>query len=249
MRKLYLNKFFILIFLYFQCFPIIGWSYQNSLNIQFANNKISAEIKGATLLETLKELQRVTKIKFSYNDLPEIIIDRRFEELSLENGIKKILPVNTIFLYSNQPDTTDSPKGEKISSIIVLPVLKTQTLTGGLKTQTSIGGMGFPSKNKGHNAGFYLADVPADIFSALNLHQQQRLLAGGGISLNIDYFNSLRNRNNLQFQGTSLLGVGPVPRGPYIHPSTGQKQSARVPKIPKTFGKLGAGSVPVPKKQ
>lgn len=63
------NQIFILMFLY-NVLKITNWSQENLVRIQLCDRKLSSKFKDSSLLETLKTLQRVTKIKLNYKRLP-----------------------------------------------------------------------------------------------------------------------------------------------------------------------------------
>ncbi len=97
---------------------------KGSLRIFVKNSRISAEIKGASIIEVVKKLSKETNIRFTYRNLPELKVYAKIYNQPLERGIKDILPLNTVFVHSDML-STDSPKNDKtIRSVIILSSLK-----------------------------------------------------------------------------------------------------------------------------
>ncbi|MFQ5672324.1 MAG: HEAT repeat domain-containing protein [Nitrospinales bacterium] len=78
------------------------------LVIRYEQSRLSADVRRVPVSEVVRELQRKTGIEFSRVFLPDIQIFGKFDNLSLEDGIRKLLPLNTIFVYGDTPGKIDS---------------------------------------------------------------------------------------------------------------------------------------------
>ena len=82
--------------------------------IEIKDDKISATIKNSTLLEVLNEVQRQTSIRVKFYDktAKSKQINAAFDELDLEEGLKRILRENYVFYFVRDPQ-----KGIMLSEI------------------------------------------------------------------------------------------------------------------------------------
>jgi|GEM_PF-2406951 len=78
------------------------------LIIKYDRSRLSADVRGIPVSEVVGELQRRTGVEFSHVFLPDMQIFEKFDNLSLEDGIRNLLPLNTIFVYGDTPGAIDS---------------------------------------------------------------------------------------------------------------------------------------------
>ena len=91
---------------------------EGKLSIQYQNSLLSVDIQGAKLSDVIRELRHKTGVIFDYKQLPEQSIYLSFSNLSLQNGIKQVIPYGTIFI-SDQNSRGD----ETIKSVYILSSL------------------------------------------------------------------------------------------------------------------------------
>lgn len=84
--------------------------------IEVQGEKISAHIVGAPIAEVVGKITEATQAKITYSALPDVKVTANFKDLSLEEGIGRILETfNYIFLY--QPD---SKSGQRLKEVKLL---------------------------------------------------------------------------------------------------------------------------------
>jgi hypothetical protein len=128
LEKVYLKNSLLkplLVFLFFFLTIVDSLAQENEpLKISVKDSHISADIRGAPLVEVVKELSKETGIRFTYTNLPEIRVYSKIENQTLEKGIKDILPLNTVFVHSDMLSIGLLKTNKTIKSIIILSSLK-----------------------------------------------------------------------------------------------------------------------------
>lgn len=95
-----------------------------TLKIFVKDSYISADIKGIPLDQVVKKLTAITGIRFTYNNLPKVTVYAKTQNQPLEEGIKDILPLNTVFVHSDMLSKDPSKNNKTIKSVIILSSLK-----------------------------------------------------------------------------------------------------------------------------
>ena len=128
LEKVYLKNSLLkplLVFLFFFLTIVGSFAQENEpLKISVKDSLISADIKGAPLVEVVKKLSKETGIRFTYTNLPEITVYSKIENQTLEKGIKDILPLNTVFVHSDMLSIGLFKNNKTIKSVIILSSLK-----------------------------------------------------------------------------------------------------------------------------
>ena len=94
--------------------------------IEIKDDKISATIKNSTLLEVLNEVQRQTSIRVKFYDktAKSKQINAAFDELDLEEGLKRILRENYVFYFVRDPQS--GMHGRRKCKVIFAQVLSNE---------------------------------------------------------------------------------------------------------------------------
>ena len=128
MSKAYLKnsllKYLLASIFIFTFFSVSYGQNSNIHQVTVKDSRISAEIRGVPITEVINKLNKETGIRFTYSYLPNIKVYAKINNQSLENGIKNILPLNTVLIHSEVISSKTLKKVKAIKTVIILPSLK-----------------------------------------------------------------------------------------------------------------------------